>query len=106
MNHRNTAKIAISDAHEERKDARPCRVAEGGLLSWIHTHDEQRDENYSHTRAEEKMGSVPFIRHGCQDLDTWRDKIRCQITSRNVDDDIICNAIMSVNILCPQSRIC
>ncbi len=69
MNHGNTAKIAISDAHEEREDARPCWVAKGGLLSRIHTHDEQRDENYSHTRAEEKTNPVPFIRHGCHDLD-------------------------------------
>jgi len=84
MNHGNTAKVAISDAHEEREDARPCWVAEGGLLSGIHTHDEQRDENYSHTGAEEKTSPVPFIRHGCQDLHTRTDKIRHQMISKKI----------------------
>lgn len=87
MNHGNTAKVAISDAHEEREDARPCRVAEDGLLSGIHTQDEQRDENYSHTGAEEKMSSVPFIRDGCQDLHTRTDEIRHQMISGNVQSD-------------------
>lgn len=86
MNHGNTAKVAISDAHEEREDARPCRVAEGGLLSGIHTQDEQRDENYSHTGEEEKTSSVPFIRYGCQDLHTRTGEIRHQMISENVQN--------------------
>lgn len=66
--HRHRPKIAIGDSHEQGEKTRPSRMGQGGCIGWIHTHDEQRDEDHPQAREEEQAASRPVIWQCRQDL--------------------------------------
>jgi len=68
QDHGNAAEVAIGDAHEERKDAGPGRVAKGGTPVGVDTHDEEGDEDHTEAGVDEEVRSSPVVGQGSQDL--------------------------------------
>lgn len=62
QDHGHTAKIAIADAHEQREDTGPGRVAEGRHATGVDTQDEEGDEDHAKARTGQQMSAPPV--HG------------------------------------------
>lgn len=68
QDHGHAAKVAVADAHEQREDAGPGWVAQGGRAAGVDAQDEEGDEDHTQAGAGQQVGAPPVHGQSCQDL--------------------------------------